>query len=89
MIWKVSEIIESQDALALNKPVLNSSLDCVLDFSVHLRMEEKIILTAGREGGLQNLEVHGIVTLKLSSDKVARIKVALRNNDTKGAQVQV
>lgn len=56
--------------------------------SVHLRTEEKITLTAGREGGLQNLEVHGLVTLKISSEKYGRIKVGVRNNDTKGAQLQ-
>jgi len=52
-------------------------------------MEEKLTLTAGREGGLQNLEVHGIVTLKISNDKFGRIKVAVRNSDTKGIQLQV
>ena len=46
-------------------------------------------LTAGREGGLQNLEVHGIVTLKISNDKFGRIKVAVHNGDTKGIQLQV
>jgi len=52
-------------------------------------MEEKMTLTAGREGGLQNLEVHGIVTLKISNDKFGRIKVAVHNGDTKGIQLQV
>jgi len=56
--------------------------------SVHLRMEEKITLTAGREGGLQNLEVHGLITLRIANDKFGRIKVAVKNNDTKGAQIQ-
>ena len=57
--------------------------------SVHLRVEEKMTLTAGREGGLQNLEVHGIITLKITNDKFGRIKVAVRNSDTKGIQLQV
>ena len=46
-------------------------------------------LTAGREGGLQNLEVHGIITLKITSDKFGRVKVAVHNSDTKGIQLQV
>jgi len=46
-------------------------------------------LTAGREGGLQNLEVHGIITLKITNDKFGRIKVGVRNTDTKGIQLQV
>ena len=57
--------------------------------SVHLRMEEKMTLTASREGGLQNLEVLGIVTLKITNDKFGRIKVAVRNSDNKGIQLQV
>jgi len=56
---------------------------------VHLRVEEKMTLTAGREGGLQNLEVHGIITLKITSDKFGRVKVAVHNSDTKGIQLQV
>lgn len=54
-----------------------------------MRMEEKITLTAGREGGLQNLEIHGLATLKITNDKVARVKIAMKNTDTKGAQLQV
>lgn len=57
--------------------------------SIHIRTEEKISLTAGREGGLQNLEVHGLITLKITNEKYGRLKIAIRNNDTKGAQLQV
>ena len=67
---------------------LQAAVVCTL-CSVHIRTEEKITLTAGREGGLQNLEVHGLVTLKITNEKYGRIKVAIRNNDTKGAQLQV
>ncbi|ESO02206.1 hypothetical protein HELRODRAFT_188623 [Helobdella robusta] len=56
--------------------------------SVHLQLEEKIVLAAGREGGLQNLEVHGLLTLRISSDKYGRIKVGVRNKDEKGIQLQ-
>ncbi|GAB1603219.1 coatomer subunit delta-like [Argonauta hians] len=56
--------------------------------SVHLRIEEKIIVQAGRDGGLQNLEVFGLVKLKVTDDKFAKIKVAVINNDTKGIQLQ-
>lgn len=56
--------------------------------SVHLRTEEKISLTAGREGGLQNLEVHGLITLKIAAEKYGRSKVTIKNTDTKGVQIQ-
>lgn len=52
-------------------------------------MEEKISLTAGRDGGLQNMEIHGLVVLKISDEKQGRIKVLMANHDDKGIQLQV
>jgi len=79
-----SSVAASQKPSVVSKaatPVTNQE-------NIHLRLEEKITLTAGREGGLQNLEVHGLLTLKVTNDKNARIKIAIQNNDTKGAQIQ-
>lgn len=55
---------------------------------VHLRIEEKISLTAKRDGGLQNLEVHGMVTLRIADEKYGRIRVSMENHDDKGIQLQ-
>lgn len=55
---------------------------------VHLRVEEKIVVQAGRDGGLQNLEVFGLVKLKVSDEKYGKIKVGILNNDNKGVQIQ-
>ena len=57
--------------------------------SVHLRVEEKITLTCGRDGGLQNMEILGMVTLRVTDDKGGRIRIVLNNNDKKGVQLQV
>lgn len=57
--------------------------------SVHLRVEEKISLTCGRDGGLQNMEVLGMVTLRVTDDKNGRIRLIINNNDNKGLQLQV
>lgn len=57
--------------------------------SVHLRVEEKITLTCGRDGGLQNMEVLGMVTLRVTDDKNGRIRLIINNNDSKGLQLQV
>ena len=46
-------------------------------------------LSAGRDGGLQNLEVHGLLTLRITDEKFGRVKVLVNNNDNKGIQVQV
>lgn len=57
--------------------------------SVHLRVEEKITLTCGRDGGLQNMEVLGMVTLRVADEKNGRIRLIINNNDGKGLQLQV
>ena len=54
-----------------------------------MTLEEKISLTAGRDGGLHNLEVHGLLTLKITDEKYGKIKVGIANNDKKGMQLQV
>uniref|UniRef100_A0A8C7W0J7 Coatomer subunit delta n=1 Tax=Oncorhynchus mykiss TaxID=8022 RepID=A0A8C7W0J7_ONCMY len=56
--------------------------------SVHLRCEEKISLTCGRDGGLQNLEVLGMITLRVADDKNGRIRLTINNGDKKGVQLQ-
>ena len=58
------------------------------DWSVHVTLEEKIILSAGRDGGLQNMELLGLLTLKVSEESVGRIKMFLQNTDNKSIQLQ-
>lgn len=60
-----------------------------LFFSVHLRCEEKITVVAKRDGGLDSLEVHGIVTLNISDEKFGCIRIKIDNEDEKGVQSQV
>ncbi|MEQ2208389.1 hypothetical protein XENOCAPTIV_028111, partial [Xenoophorus captivus] len=43
---------------------------------VHLRVEEKISLACGRDGGLQNMEVLGMVTLRVMDEKNGRIRLS-------------
>ncbi|RUS70123.1 hypothetical protein EGW08_022115, partial [Elysia chlorotica] len=57
-------------------------------FHVHLVVEEKISLTAGRDGGLQNMEIHGMLRLRINQEKAAKVKVLINNNDQKGIQLQ-
>ncbi|KAI7813040.1 archain 1a [Triplophysa rosa] len=56
--------------------------------SVHLRVEEKITLTCGRDGGLQNMEIIGMITLRVSDEKNGRIRMHINNNDKRGVQLQ-
>lgn len=56
--------------------------------SVNLHAEEKISLVAKRDGGLESMEVHGIVTLNISDEKYGRIRIKMENQDEKGLQLQ-
>ncbi|XP_012675660.2 archain 1b [Clupea harengus] len=56
--------------------------------SVHLRVEEKVSLACGRDGGLQSMEILGMITLQISDEKSSRIQLHVANNDKKGAQLQ-
>lgn len=63
--------------------------DLVWGISVHMRIEEKISLTCGRDGGVQNMEILGMITLRVSDEKNGRIRLQVNNNDKKGMQLQV
>ena len=60
-----------------------------LNIRVHIKIDEKIILTAGRDGGLQQMEVRGLVLLRISDAEYGKISIAVENNDTHGFQLQV
>lgn len=54
-----------------------------------MKIEEKISLTCGRDGGLQNMELHGMIMLHISDEKFARIRLHVENEDKRGVQLQV
>lgn len=60
----------------------------VLQSSVHLRVEDKVLIQIGREGGLQSFELHGLLTLRIADEKFGRIKVKVDNDANKGVQLQ-
>jgi len=72
-------------ASTVSKPKIAS--DVHLE-GIHLKMEDKIVVRLGRDGGLQTFELSGLLTLRISDDKFGRIKVVLENNDTRGIQLQ-
>lgn len=56
--------------------------------SVHVALEEKIQLSVGRDGGLQALEVLGLLTLRVSEENVGRVRLELQNTTNKAIQLQ-
>ncbi|CAH0598725.1 unnamed protein product [Chrysodeixis includens] len=55
---------------------------------VHLRFEERLTLVAGRDGDVQNFELSGLLTLRISNEQFARIHVHVDNKDTRPLQLQ-
>lgn len=79
-----------QRAGVVGSPVfVTSALFSPTSCSVHMKIEEKISLTCGRDGGLQNMELHGMIMLRILDDKFARIRIHVDNEDKKGVQLQV
>uniref|UniRef100_A0A0B6ZUS6 Coatomer subunit delta n=1 Tax=Arion vulgaris TaxID=1028688 RepID=A0A0B6ZUS6_9EUPU len=78
----------SDSSKSISTSVVKSSTPATQQEKVHLVMEEKISLTAGRNGGLQNMEVHGVLRLRINDEKAGKVKVLVTNKDTKGVQIQ-
>jgi len=56
--------------------------------SVHLKQEEKLVVRMGRDGGVQQFELLGLITLHIGDEKWGRIRVQLKNQDNHGVQLQ-
>lgn len=77
--------------LAQNTAVIAAKPKFVSDMhteSVHMKMEDKLVVRIGRDGGLQAFELLGLLTLRISDEKFGRIKVNLENSDARGIQLQ-
>lgn len=55
---------------------------------VHLRVEDKLTVRIGRDGGLQTFELAGLLTLRIANENFGRVKIFLENNDQRGIQLQ-
>ncbi|KAK5969001.1 Coatomer subunit delta, partial [Trichostrongylus colubriformis] len=57
--------------------------------AVHVRTEEKMVATVSRDGGLQGVEILGVVSLSVSSPEYNTVGVQMHNKAPAGAQLQV
>lgn len=58
-------------------------------FRVHLKIGEHLTVVAGRDGGLQTMEILGMVTLRISDGEFGQITIALDHKEERGIQFQV
>ena len=64
------------------------SLPSVKAEKVHAKLEEKITLTAGRDGGLRSLEVLGMLTIRIADEASWMIKLGFEGPTNKGFKLQ-
>lgn len=48
---------------------------------VHVSIEERVSLAANRDGGLEQMEVRGVLTLRIGDTSSARLRLALQAAD--------
>lgn len=56
--------------------------------SVHAKVEETLNVVARRDGGLESMELSGILTLRISDEAFGRIKLQLKNPTNNMIQLQ-
>jgi len=56
--------------------------------SVHTKLEEKMTVKARRDGGLENMEIKGMLTLRISDESFGRIKLQLKGPTNNLVQLQ-
>ncbi|GAN02742.1 coatomer subunit delta [Mucor ambiguus] len=54
--------------------------------SVHIDIEERVSVAANKDGGLEQMEVRGVLTLKIADSASARISLALKASDDASIQ---
>jgi len=56
--------------------------------SVHIKLEEKLNLTAGRDGGLESMELSGMLMLRISDENFGKVKLQLQTPSKSAIQIQ-
>ena len=56
--------------------------------SVHVKLEEKLNLTAGRDGGLESMELTGMLMLRISDENFGKVKLQLETVPKSAIQIQ-
>ena len=54
-----------------------------------MKQEEKLSVRCGRDGGVESLEVHGMIMLRVKSEEYGRIVVITTNKESRNIQLQV
>ena len=65
-----------------------NTMNILYIFSVHIKLEEKLNLTAGRDGGLESMELTGMLMLRISDENFGKVKLQLETPSKSAIQIQ-
>ncbi|KAI8990353.1 hypothetical protein BDB01DRAFT_507273 [Pilobolus umbonatus] len=63
-----------------------ASIQRIYSESVHVDIDERVSITANKDGGLELMEVRGVLTLKITDPTSARIRLALKTENDSSIQ---
>uniref|UniRef100_H2ZH53 Coatomer subunit delta n=2 Tax=Ciona savignyi TaxID=51511 RepID=H2ZH53_CIOSA len=82
------ETVRSSSAKSKKSDIAKTVVPTALTESVHIRVEEKLTIIAGRDGGLEQMLLMGMCMLRITDDKLSCIKIQMINDNDKGCQMQ-
>jgi len=91
-VWRVSVVYYQNKFFCLSTGTVGDYSVYYMEYflcSVHLTVNEKLVVTAGRDGGLQNMEVLGMMQLRVTDPQCGCILITIDNQDDRPIQFQV
>lgn len=80
---------EGQEVVApASKSAHKAPVSSINEEGIHLRSEEKMNVTINRHGGIQNLEIQGLLQLKVNDEKSAKCKIRMSTKRSTDVQLQ-
>merc|ERR1711970_371674 len=73
--------VSSNAAKSMKETAKGPVTPAVLTESIHIRIEEKVSLTANRDGGCDEFTLTGMMMLKITDEETSKIKVKLNKDD--------
>jgi len=78
----------SRSSVTGKKTTKVSAVQQVKAESVHIKLEEKLTVVARRDGGLETMEMHGQLTMRIADESFGRIKLQLKGHTNELVQLQ-
>merc|ERR1711981_826839 len=78
----------SRSSVTGKKTAKVSAVQQVKAESVHIKLEEKLTVVARRDGGLETMEMHGQLTMRIADESFGRIKLQLKGHTNELVQLQ-